>query len=605
MSSQNDHINRILTTLPSDPGVYQYFDKDGKLIYVGKAKNLRKRVGSYFNRETYDNRKTQLLVKTINDIKYIVVDTELDALLLENSFIKKHQPRFNISLKDDKTYPWICITKEPFPRIFPTRKKIIEKAQYFGPYASVKMMHTLLDFIHKIYQLRSCRLNLTQENIQAGKFKVCLEYHIGNCKGPCEGRQSEKDYDENIESIRQIIKGNIGAVVKHLQEQMKAYSSEYKFELAQQVKEKIDLLERYQSKSTVVSPTIDKVDVFSLLNEEDAAYVNYMKVINGAIINSYTLEIKKKLEENREEMLALAIVELRQQFDSDAKEIIVPFDFGMELSGINIVVPQRGDKRHLLELSEKNALMYKKEKELQADLVDPERRVNQLMEKMKKELRLSEEPRRIECFDNSNFQGAYPVSAMPVFINGKPAKKEYRHFIVKTVEGPDDFATMEEVIYRRYKRVKEEGLEMPQLIVIDGGKGQLGAAVKSLEKLELMGKVGVIGIAKKLEEIYYPGDPYPLHLDKKSETLRVIQHIRDEAHRFGITFHRKQRSKGTIKTELKDIKGVGEATITQLLRRFKSVKRIKEASNEELIAEIGEARTKLLRDYFEGPPTND
>lgn len=593
-----DNIQEILKVLPSNPGIYQYFDVEGKLIYVGKAKNLKKRVGSYFNRDNYDNRKTFVLVKNIVDLKYIVVETEQDALLLENTLIKKHQPKFNISLKDDKTYPWICITKEAFPQVFHTRKKNLPNCQYFGPYANVKLMFTLLDFIKKIYPIRTCRFNLTEQNIAAGKYKICLEYHIGNCLGPCEGKQTKENYQADIAAVKEIFKGNLNAVIKSLKQEMQNFSGNFKFEEAQLIKEKIVSLESYQSKSTVVPATIGKLDVFTILEEDKAAYINYLQVIDGAIVHAHTLEIKKKLEESTEELLAYGIIELRTLFESDAKEILVNAMPDMELTDAQFFIPQRGDKLKLVELSQKNALFYKKEKDLKAELIDPERRTNQLMQQMKKDLRLTEEPRRIEAFDNSNFQGDYPVSAMPVFINGKPAKKEYRHFLVKTVTGPDDFATMEEVIYRRYKRVIEDGLEMPQLIVIDGGKGQLSAAINSLEKLGLMGSVGIIGIAKRLEEIYYPGDSVPMYLDKKSETLRVIQHIRDEAHRFGITHHRKIRSKGTIKTELNEIKGIGEATAQQLLSHFKSVKRIKEADEESIAAVIGKAKAKVVMEYF-------
>lgn len=596
--SAPEHLQLILKTIPDDPGVYQYYDDTGKLIYVGKAKNLKKRVSSYFSKEVHDNAKTNILVRKIRDIKYLVVDTELDALLLENSLIKKHQPRYNIMLKDDKTFPWIVITSERFPRIFHTRKVIRDGSQYFGPYANVKVMYTVMDLVKKMYPLRNCRLVLSEENIKAKKFKVCLEYHIGNCLGPCEGLQDEAAYNEGIAHIRSIIKGNVGAVVRQLKEVMQQYSLEMQFERAQETKEKIEALEQYQAKSTVVSSSITNVDVYSLLSDEKAAYVNFFKVIDGAIVQGHTIELKKKLEETDEELLELAVVELRERFSSNAPEIIVPFLPSLEIPGVEWTVPQRGDKKHLLDLSLRNVMYFRKDREQQQNLVDPERHTKRILATMKTDLRLTEEPRHIECFDNSNFQGDFAVSAMTVFKDARPSKKDYRHFNVKTVVGPDDFATMEEVIYRRYKRVMDDNLEMPQLIVIDGGKGQLSAAMTSLEKLGLRGKVAVIGIAKRLEEIYYPDDPIPLYLDKKSETLRVIQQIRDEAHRFGITHHRNKRSKGTIKTELADIKGISDVTAQKLLRKFISVKQIKEKTEDELAAEIGKAKGKLVWEYF-------
>jgi excinuclease ABC subunit C len=593
-----EHLQLVLKTIPDDPGVYQYYDETGKLIYVGKAKNLRKRVFSYFSKEIHDTAKTNILVRKIHDIKYLVVDSELDALLLENSLIKKHQPRYNIMLKDDKTFPWIVITNERFPRIFHTRKVIKDGSQYFGPYANVKVMYTVMDLVKKMYPLRNCRLVLSEENIKAKKFKVCLEYHIGNCKGPCEGLQDEAEYNAGIAHIRSIIRGNVGAVVRQLKELMNQLSIEMQFERAQEVKEKMEALEQYQAKSTVVSASITNVDVFSLLSDEKAAYVNFFKVIDGAIVQGHTIELKKRLEETDEELLELAIVELRDRFSSNAPEIIVPFQPSLEIPGVTWTVPQRGDKKHLLDLSLRNVMYFRKDREQQQNLVDPERHTRRILATMKSDLRLTEEPCLIECFDNSNFHGDYAVSAMTVFRDAKPSKKDYRHFNVKTVVGPDDFATMEEVIYRRYKRVIDDKLEMPQLIVIDGGKGQLSAAMTSLEKLGLRGKVAVIGIAKRLEEIYYPDDPVPLYLDKKSETLRVIQQIRDEAHRFGITHHRKKRSKGTIKTELSDIKGISDTTAQKLLREFISVKQIREKSEAELAALVGTAKAKLVWEYF-------
>jgi excinuclease ABC subunit C len=592
-----DHLTTLVSALPDKPGVYQYFDKDNQIIYVGKAKNLKKRVASYF-RKDLDSGKTEMLVRKITDIKYIIVETELDALLLENNLIKKYQPRYNVMLKDDKTYPWICIKNERFPRIFSTRKIIKDGSQYFGPYASVKTMNALLDLVNKLYPLRNCNFNLSEENIEKKKFKVCLEYHIGNCKGPCEGLQDEAEYDLNITLIRDLVKGNINTVMREMRTLMDEYAAKLEFEKAQAIKEKLDLLERYQGKSTVVSPVIDNVDVYSIQADEKTGYVNFLRVMNGCIVQGHTIELKKKLDEPTEELFEMAIAELRQRFHSEAKEIIVPFKPGVEIPGVEFFIPQRGDKKKLLELSERNVVYYRAEKMKQEMLIDPERHSKRILATMMKDLRMQEEPKHIECFDNSNFQGSYAVAAMTVFKNAKPSKRDYRHFNIKTVEGPDDFASMEEVIYRRYKRVLEEKLEMPQLIVVDGGKGQLSSAVTSLEKLGLRGKITIIGIAKKLEEIYFPGDNLPLYLDKRSETLRVIQHIRDEAHRFGITHHRKKRAKGTIKTELDEIKGISSSTSGKLLREFKSVKKIKELSLEELAALVGKAKAQLVFDHF-------
>lgn len=598
MSIRSSHIDNILRELSDSPGVYQYYDKDGKILYVGKAKNLKKRVSSYFRRDESLFGKVRILVQKIADIRVVVVDTELDALLLENNLIKKYQPRYNVMLKDDKTYPWICIKKEAFPRIFPTRNRINDGSDYFGPYASGKMMHTLLDLIRQLYQIRTCSLNLSAANIRTGKYKVCLEYHIDNCLGPCENLQTEEDYGKSLTEIRNILKGNISSVRNHLAGKMKEYSDTYQFEKAHVVKEKIVLLDRYQSKSTIVSPSIHNVDVFSYVDEPTAAYINFMKVISGSIIQAHTVELRKKLDETPEELLLLAITELRERFDSDSPEIIVPFKPDVEFPGVTYTRPLRGEKKSLLELSERNAKYYMIEKHKQLEHVDPERHTNRIMEQMKTDLRLKEHPVRIDCFDNSNIQGAYPVAAMVVFTKGKPDKKEYRHFNIKTVEGPNDFASMEEVIYRRYKRVIEEDQPLPQLIIVDGGKGQLSSAMESIDKLGLHGKVAVIGIAKKLEEIYYPGDSLPLYIDKKSETLRIIQQLRDEAHRFGITHHRKRREKGTIKTELTEIVGVGDSTSTVLLRKFRSVKGIREASLADIQKVAGLAKGKIVFNYF-------
>lgn len=600
MPPKTVHLENIVKDLPDKPGVYQYYDKEGKLLYVGKAKNLKKRVSSYFTRDGSLTGKVKILVQKIADIRFIVVDTELDALLLENNLIKKYQPRYNVMLKDDKTYPWICIKNEPFPRILSTRNLVKDGSEYFGPYASGKMMHTLLDLIRQLYPLRTCSLNLSEANIRQGKYKVCLEYHIGNCKGPCEGLQPAEEYQQTLNEIRQIIKGNISTVRQGLMAMMKQSAEAYEFEKAQFLKEKIELLDRYQSKSAVVNPSIHNVDVFSYCDDISSAYINFMKVINGCIIQSHTIELKKKLDESPAELLTLAVTELRERFQSDAREIVIPFALEVEMQGITSSIPLRGDKKALLELSERNAKFYRLEKNKQLERVDPERHTKRIMAQLQSDLRLKEQPLRIECFDNSNIQGAYPVAAMVVFTDGKPDKQEYRHFNIKTVEGPDDFASMEEVIFRRYRRLLDEEKPLPQLIVIDGGKGQLSSAMTSLTKLGLNGKIDVIGIAKKLEEIYKPGDPIPLYIDKKSESLRIIQQIRDEAHRFGIMHHRKRREKGTIKTQLTDIDGIGYRTAQELLWKFKSVKNISNASMEELQAVVGKAKAGIVYGHFHG-----
>jgi len=593
-----DFLQKIIFSLPNNPGIYQFFDKKGKIIYIGKAKNLKKRVSSYFTKKLRYG-KLLYLVTGIADIKYMIVDTELDALLLENNLIKKYQPRYNVALKDDKTYPWICIKNERFPRVFTTRKLIHDGSQYFGPYASLRMMHTMLDLIKKLYSLRNCTLNLSEENIKKKKFRVCLEYHLKNCKGPCEAFQTEKDYNESISEIKQLLKGNVSSLIKQLKETMWKHSENYEFENANLLKEKLVLLEKYQSRSVIVSPTIEDADVFSFSEDEKCGYVNMLKIVHGAVVQGHTLEMKKKLDETKEELLQLAIAELRQRFNSDAKEIIVPFSLETEIPNLEITVPQKGDKKKLLGLSSRNLEYYRKEKERKEELASPDRHGKRIMQTIMKDLRLKEEPCHIECFDNSNMQGANPVAACVVFRNGKPFKKDYRHFNIKTVEGPDDFASMEEVIYRRYKRLLDEKQSLPQLIVVDGGKGQLSSAMNGLEKLGLKGKVAVIGIAKKLEEIYYPGDPLPLYLNKKSETLKVIQRMRDETHRFGITHHRKRREKSSVASELTSIKGISDKTAEKLLRAFKSVKRIKETSLEKIEEVIGKAKGKIVQKHFE------
>ncbi len=597
-SGAREHpFQNLIRSLPDKPGVYQYLDKEGKVIYVGKAKNLKKRVASYFTK-THQSGKLKLLVRKISDIKFVVTSTELDALLLENNLIKKHQPRYNIQLKDDKSFPWICIKNEHFPRIFPTRNIIKDGSEYYGPYASVRMMRTLLDIIRQLYPLRTCSLNLKPSLIGKKKYKVCLEYHIGNCKAPCVGKQTEEEYTETINHIREIIKGNISSVISELKRLMFSAAEKMEFEKAQLLKEKIEILERYKSKSTIVNPKIDNVDVLSLVNDDDLAYVNYLKVVNGAIVQAHTVELKKKLEETDADLLTFALADFRQRFQSNSKEIILPFDPGIELPDVKITVPQRGDKKQLLDLSRRNAQYFRLERMKQRALTDPERHKKRILNKMMEDLRMSEPPVCIECFDNSNIQGDYPVAAMVRFVNTRPSKKDYRHFNIKTVEGPNDFASMEEIIYRRYSRLLKEEKELPQLIIVDGGKGQLSAAVKSLKDLGLYGKITIIGIAKKLEEIYFPNDPMPLYIDKKSETLKIIQQLRDEAHRFGITHHRKRREKGTIKSELTSIEGIGFSTAQKLLRKFRSVKKIKAATEKELAAVVGKSKAGVVYRHF-------
>jgi len=589
---------KAIADIPHKPGVYQYWDAEGTLIYIGKAKDLRNRVGSYFNKDTQMNGKTRVLVSRIRKITFTIVDTEIDAWLLENSLIKKHKPRYNIMLKDDKTYPWIIIRKEPFPRVFWTRKMIKDGSTYFGPYASVGMMHTILDLIRETYPLRTCNLPLTPENISEGKFKVCLEYQIGNCKGPCQAYQSIDDYENNIEEIRDILNGKVGNVIKNVRKVIKTAVEALNFEYAHQYQLKLQILEKYQSKSTVVNSAITNIDVVSIASDERYAFVNYLKVMNGSIIQTQTIEIKKRLDETDEELLTIAITEFRTKFHSTSREIIVPFEIPFLDENLKFTVPKLGEKKKLLELSQKNVLFFKKEKLNQYEKLNPDLRTERILSQMQKDLRLTQLPHHIECFDNSNFQGKYPVSAIVVFKDAKPSKKDYRHFNVKTVEGPNDFATMEEAVYRRYKRMLEEEDTLPQLIIIDGGKGQLSSALTSLRKLGIEKRVTVIGIAKKLEELYYPGDSYPLYLDKKSETLKVIQQLRDEAHRFGITFHRKKRDQGTLKTELEQVPGIGKTTADKLLRHFKSVKKIKEASASELLTVLNKKQVQTLLTHF-------
>lgn len=592
-----EELHPIIQSLPNKPGVYQFFDKKGDIIYIGKAKNLKKRVSSYFNKN-HDSGKTRVLVRKIADIQTIIVDTEFDALLLENNLIKKYLPRYNVLLKDDKTYPWICIKNEAFPRVFMTRNLIKDGSEYFGPYAYVQVCYALLELIRELYPIRTCNYDLNRKNIESGKYSVCLEYHLGNCLGPCEDLQSEEDYLRNIQSIKQILRGNYNEVIRYMNEQMQEYAERLEFETAQLLKEKIELIQNYQKRSTVVSPTIGNVDVFTVISDESFGYINFLRVNNGAIIQAHTSEIRKKLDETNEEILEKTIVEIFDRFGQHSKEILLPFELDIEIPNIKISVPQIGDKKRLIELSERNAKYYRLEQLKQIKITDPDRHVNRIMAQMKKDLRMPVEPRHIEGFDNSNTQGTNAVSACVVFKDGKPSKKDYRIFNIKTVEGPDDFASMEEVIYRRYKRILEEDGDLPQLILIDGGKGQLSSALKSIDALNLRGKITVISIAEKLEEIYFPGDSIPLYLDKTSETLKVLQRVRDEAHRFGISKHRNKRSKATFTSELEGIPGIGEKSIEELLKKFKSVKRIKSASFEEIEEVIGKSRANKLFEHF-------
>ncbi len=593
----NADLELQLKTLPSDPGVYRYYDKNSNLLYVGKAKNLKKRVLSYFNKNQAGYR-TRIMVAKIFRLETTVVNSEYDALLLENNLIKEHQPFYNVMLKDDKTYPWICIKNEDFPRVFLTRNKIKDGSEYFGPYAKVRPAKVLLDTIKHIYKLRTCNLNLSPKKIAEGKYKVCLEYHIKNCEGPCEMLEMKESYDRKIDAIRGIIKGDFRIAKEYLVNQMMGYAENLAFESAQLVKERIDLLEDYQHRHTVVSPTIHDVDVFGMTSDETAVYINYFKIENGGIIQSFTTEIKKILEESDEEILEEAMIEIRQKFNSESTAILIPFHLSLEIPNVKLIVPKVGDKKRIIELSEKNAKEYRIEKLKQVQIVDPERHTNRIMAEMQKLLRMPVEPRHIEGFDNSNIQGTNPVSACVVFKDGKPSKKDYRIFYPKTVEGPNDYATMEEVIQRRYTRLLEEAEPLPQLILIDGGKGQLSAAVKSLKLLGLYGKITIIGIAKRLEELYFPEDPDPLYLDKKSETLKILQRVRDESHRFGVKHHRTRRKKATIKSELEEIPGVGAKTVEVLLNQLKSVKRVKETPLETLEGILGKSKAKVLFDYF-------
>lgn len=596
--TRNSDISDLIRSLPDQAGVYQFYDKNGTLLYIGKAKNLKKRVSSYFSRNKYESFKIKVLVDRIADLKYIVVESESDALLLENNLIKKFQPRYNILLKDDKTFPWICVKNEPFPRVFSTRTVINDGSKYYGPYTSAYAVKVLLNLIRQIYQLRTCKLALTEENIKAGKFKVCLEYHIGNCKGPCVDLQSQENYENSINQIRNIIKGNLNDVISFLKREMEERAVSFQFEEANKLKEKIEILSRYQSKSTIVNTSIHDVEVFSIVSDEKEAFVNYLKVVKGAIIQAHTVEIRKKLDEEDVDLLAFAVTDIRNRIESKSKEVIVPLDLKDYYPDLRITVPKRGDKLKLLELSLRNAKTYKLEKlkrnSTRKTIVPAER----ILQSVKKDFRLKELPRHIECFDNSNMQGSEPVAACVVFKNGKPSKKEYRHYNIKEVKGIDDFASMKEVVYRRYRRLRDEKQALPQLIVVDGGKGQLSAALSSLDKLNLRGQIAIIGIAKKLEEIYFPGDSVPLYIDKSSESLKLIQNLRNEAHRFGITFHRLKRSGSMTSSSLEGITGIGSSSIEKLFKRFKSMEGIMNASMEELSSEVGLSRARKIEEHL-------
>lgn len=594
----SEHIQVLLKSLPEKPGVYKYFDETGKIIYVGKAKNLKKRVNSYFVKN-HDNNKTRVLVRKIQDIKYIVVNTELDALLLENNLIKEYQPRYNVLLKDDKSYPWICIKNEPFPRVFFTRNKVNDGSLYFGPYSNVKMMHTLLELFRDIFPLRNCNLDLSPKKIAQGKYTECLEFHIGRCNAPCTGRYSQADYDANIEQIKSILKGNTQTVHRFLQDKMNDYAEEYQFEDAQKMKEKLNLLEKFQAKTLVFSQTISKIDVITFLDDGDKGYVNYLLLNNGTIIHGITLEVKKNLQTDIEEIILYALMDFRERFQSDSKEVICNYEINNRLKDLTFILPKRGEKFDLMELSMRNNKFYRMDKIKQEKIVHPDRRKNRILETMKRDLRLKELPVHIECFDNSNIQGTNPVSSCVVFKDAKPSKKDYRHFIPKTVVGPNDFATMQEVVYRRYRRMLDEEQSLPNLVVIDGGKGQLKYALQAFEELGIRGKIPIIGIAKRLELIYFPGDNVPIYLDKRSETLKVIQHIRDEAHRFGITHHRNRRSKNAYYSELEGIPGIGPKTIQLLFQEFKTISAIKKASETSLAKVVGSAKAKVMKEYFQ------
>lgn len=601
-NSQNmeESLSEQVAALPHKPGVYRFYDKTDTIIYVGKAKDLRKRVSSYFNRDRYESGKTAMLVRKIVSVKHIVVSNEYEALLLENSMIKEHQPKYNIQLRDDKTYPWICIKKERFPRIFPTRNVIKDGSEYFGPYANVKKMKGVLEIVQKIHKVRTCNLALTDQNIQNGKFKICLEYHIGNCLGPCEGNQTEASYNQSIDEIRGIIKGNVDGVIKSFKQKMQEAAAALDFEAASEYKKNIDILDSYQSKSVVVNPTIENVDVISVISDDVFCYLNYMRIVKGAVIQSHSVEFKRKLEETEEDLMLMTLAEMQQLFQSDAKEVISSVETTAVWEHCYFHVPQRGDKKALIDFSLRNARFYMMDRQKAQEKVDPERHSKRVMKQIQDDLHMTMLPQHIECFDNSNFQGSFPVAACVVFKNAKPSKEDYRHFNIKTVEGPNDFASMEEVIYRRYKRLMDENQPLPQLIIVDGGKGQLSSAVKSLDMLGLRGRITIIGIAKRLEEIFFPDDPIPLYIDKRSESLKVIQRLRNEAHRFGITHHRNKRSKNAFNSELLDIPGIGEKTAKELIRTLYSLERIKKLTQPQLEEHVTKAQAKAIFEYFAG-----
>ena len=584
--------------MPEKAGVYQFFDENGSILYVGKAKVLKNRVTSYFNKIKHDSIKTKLMVKKIRDIKYSVVETESDALLLEDSLIKKFKPRYNILLKDDKSYASIVIKNEPFPRVLSTRQILDDGSTYFGPYTSGRSLYSILDLIKELYPLRSCTLNLSKANIQAKKFKVCLEYHLGNCLGPCVGKQREEDYQQGIQHIKRIIKGEYLEAVKNLKKDMLQLASEQKFEQAQQLKERIQTLENFQAKSTIVNTDIDNVEVFSIASDAQSTYANYMHILRGSIVHVYTAEVVRQLDETDEEVLAFVVRSFRERMNSKAKTALLPFELNEKIPGLEVTVPQRGDKKKLVDLSLKNANHFLLEARKRAAFLDPERNTQRILETMKKDLHLSELPVHIECFDNSNIQGTNPVSACVVFKNAKPSKSDYRIFNIQSVVGPDDFASMREAIYRRYSRLLQEEQPLPQLLIIDGGKGQLSSAMESLDLLGLRGRIAVIGIAKRLEEIFFPGDSIPIYLDKRSESLKIIQHLRNEAHRYGLSKHRQRRSKGAIHSELENIAGVGKKTIEKLLQHFSSVARIKSATQKEIEQVVGEKIAEKIKNYF-------
>ena len=586
----------ILKTIPEDPGVYQFLSSDKSIIYVGKAKNLKKRVSSYFQKNI-KSRKTLNLIKNTKYVEHVVVHSESDALLLENSLIKKNQPKYNILLRDDKTYPWICIKNEPFPRVFVTRKLVKDGSQYFGPFTSFKTINTIMGIIKQLYSLRNCNYNLSSKNIEQKKFKVCLEYHLGNCLGGCEGKESLEDYEKNILAIKQILKGNVNESKRNFKKEMIKFSNNQEYEKAQKIKEKIQLLENYQSKSTVVSSKLNNIDVFSIISDSESAFVNFLQVAHGKIIRFHNQEVKKKLNEDDEKILSLMILSIREKYNSTSKNIISHINLENQIN-LKFIIPRSGDNKKLLDLSIKNAKAFRFERNKQTQLVDPERHINRIMEQMRLDLKMKEEPRHIECFDISNIQGTNNVASCVVFINGKPSKKLYRKFNIKTIDGQNDFGSMQEVVFRRYKRLLDEKQDLPNLIVIDGGKGQLSSAVKSLKELDLDNKISVLGIAKRLEELYFPNDSIPLYLNKKSETLKVIQQLRNEAHRFGVSFHRDKRSKSSLSSGLDNIHGIGENTKNKLLKKFKSISKLKKVDEKEIIDLIGKSKAEKVMNYL-------